>query len=107
MSITQDGQCRTLTSKPDRFNKHKFLLLSLVRAVAPTEAIIVDDDRIVEVVFDVAEQAFEFGPEFNSVGTANFPVDHIAPSVLASEIGEGGIVFEQNVFLAVRIIATL
>ncbi|PWI56993.1 hypothetical protein BM613_10965 [Sulfoacidibacillus thermotolerans] len=85
-----------------------FLDPCAVLLVAPAEAVIVDyDDRIVKVVFDVAEQAFEFGSEFNAVGTADFPVDHIVPSVLASEIGEGGFVFEQNVFLVVRIIATL
>lgn len=76
--------------------------------VAATEAIIVHDhDGVIKIVFDVLQQPLKFGPEVDAVGTSDFPIDHVAPTVLTDEVGQGSFVLEQDIFLAAGIIAAL
>ncbi|KYP79826.1 hypothetical protein AYW79_13080 [Ferroacidibacillus organovorans] len=73
--------------------------------VAATEPVIVHDhDGVIEIILDVLQQPFELGTEIDTVGTANLPVNDIAPVVFSNEIGKRGFVFEEDIFFIARVV---
>ncbi len=40
-----------------------------------------NEDRVIEIILDIIQQPFEHGTEVYAVGTADFPIGHLAPDV--------------------------